>query len=422
MGKYYKDVADRIEKIIKLSPEYEGRVRYAQDLLDKYYEDWKVQYGSEAPPDPSQGRFPVKKSAVPVSGNIGKMSSRQGGGTTYSGFPINEMKNNLQIYIQRGMTEKARLVGVELYRIIELDDSSAKSNFTSFINTLKIITVEDVGIASFDLVIEIIDFLNKNPRPAFKDIDGIIIDLCEADKTHLSEQIWKSYTVDACIDNGIKRYGRSDNFEVDLLSYTDEDNKFIDDNFTNKVFNKNDSEDLRAYALVFYSRLFTGDYNAVTWWNFYMEYTSANRIEITPRDTYWDGETWKRVSKKDPTIILWDFISTVYEDNGSGPINTLRWAYFNNIKKASSRSYFLLAILATIYGIVFEGTELRATSDEDVKPLLTGDYELIMNETPISGKIRGKKSVTSSKLEPRSKTYEGTIYEDISSLCLDPKR
>ncbi len=468
MGKYYQDVAGRLGNISELSPEYENKVVRAQDLLRKYYADWQSQFGlgpsispgglfptavpatailgdigvprgsgkistlplsaiplpitgaSSTPimvsssklPPPIIGSPPVGSSPSSISvtmPSIGKMSSRLGVATTYSGYSFNDMKSYLQKYIQAGMLDKARQVGVELYRIKELSDSSAKGNFTSFINILKIIAAEDIGVSYMGLSIGTIDFLNRNPDPSFEYIDGIISDFAEIPKTHLSEELWKTYTNAKCI-----AYAKIKNLPIDS-DYTPEDINFINGNMNANFFKPADPLDLKQLALVFYKRLADKDYNAVTWWNFFIQASGKYPKGITARNTYYDGSRWKRIGGTDPTTILWDILGTLYGDDGTGPINVLRWAFFNNVKKADSRFYSLLAIIVVINQLPYKPEKM--VPGEDSAKLLRGEYQLIMNEPFIVNRGGRNAPLAPVKLHPVNEEYTIPLYTDIASHC-----
>lgn len=487
MGKYYKEVGDRLDKIKQLTPEYTDRVLYAQEMLDNFYEKWEKEYGypsttsvssgssilptkplsqpilgdigqpmgipppltgsssagrgkAPIPPRkplpapgagrgrggivpgrgissgrgrggivPGRGMAPGRGGLVPGSGrgrassssssstyDIGKMVSHPRGGTTYSGYKINDVKKYLQSYVRLGMEEKARIAGVELYRIKELTDSSAKSNYTSFINTLKYIALEDVGIADFDLTIAIIDILNKTPDLPFDIIDRMVMDMTTTKKTHLSEQVWKTYTDPKCVSYAENRAG----LIVDKI-FTKEDEAFIDANLHASFFDKKDSENVREYALVFYKRLLDKDINAVTWWNYFVAATKNEIIE--PRDTYHDGVKWKRVGKREPTVILWNIMDTLYDNE---VLNILRWGYFNDVKKSDSRFYPLLAILAILYNVPY--TPIDIVPSDNYNWLLNGDYTFNMNEN-----IKG----SGNELVPESEIYYNDEYAMIANHC-----
>ena len=462
MGEYYKEVADRLEKIKELTPEYTDRVIYAQEMLDDFYEKWEKEYGYSSNVAPSEGSIlPTKPLSQPILGDIGqpmalpaplpapltdkegkgkapipppktlppphmggtrsivkvqqdrrdrgessssrssklgigKMTSHPRGGTTYSGYKINDVKKYLQAYVRLGMEEKARIAGFELYRIKELTDSSAKSNYTSFINTLKYIALEDIGIADFDFTISVIDKLNKNSDLPFDIIDGMIMDMSTVEKTHLSEHVWKTYTNPKCISYAENRVG----LVIDN-SFTQDDEDFIDANFNASFFDKHDPVKIREYALVFYKRLLDRDINAVTWWKYFVDV--AKDVSIEPRDTYHDGEKWKRVGKREPTVILWNIMDQLYDDR---VLNILRWGYFNDVKKADSIYYAMLAILAILYDIPYKPVDISPS--DDTKWLLEGDYTFIMNEN-----IKG----SGNKLVPESEKYRNDRYAMVANYC-----
>lgn len=420
MGRYYEEVSDLLNNVIDISPEYKARVEYAQNLLKNHYNDWTNRYGNSAPIASTSGLFPTKYPDIDILGNIksepeeniasssgsvskGKMTSRQGGGTTFLGYQISDMKTYLRQFIQEGNVEKARIVGAELYRIRELTDSSAKGNFTSFINLLKIITIEDIGIADPDLTVSVIDFLNRNPEPPFGYIDGIILDLSEAPKTHLSLNVLKTYTGPKCIQYAKNKW----NLQIDV-NFSPEDDAFIDKYINIDIFDKKDPEVLREKALVFYSRLLEKNYNAVTWWNFFNLDAKNNNTSITARKTYYDGQSWKRVGQKEPTIILWDIISRIFNDNGDSPINSLRWAYFNDVKKGYSVHYAIFSILAYINNITLKFVRVEPT--EDYQKYLNGDYEFSLPKN-----TRGRTNIVN--LNPESVTYNIESFKDISRYC-----
>lgn len=435
MGKHYNTVADKLEDLIPISPEYEARIRYAQDLLVTHYREWEKSFGKRVASKSTI--LPTKPLTVPILGNIGQpraggppgktpskpqpppkpgslggassssagsighMSSHQRGGTTYSGYSFNDMKKYLQIYIRRGMTEKARMVGVELYRINELNDSSAKSNYTSFVNTLKYVALRDVGIASFNVVLGVMHLLNTAPNASFDYIDGAIMDLSSAEKTHLSEQTWKTYKDPKCAMYAERQY----DIVVDK-TFTDEDNAFIDQYFHSSIFHKDDPTALREYALVFYKRLLDKDLNAIAWWSYFVQTAGDSKVAL--RTTYYDGATEKKIGGKEPTVILWDIISELYDKEA---INTLRWGYFNDVKKEDAKYYYLIAILAIVYDIEYVPFDISPSTDSD--DLMSGNYQLELNEPYVVNKSKTVDNV----IVPESETFYDAAYADISNKC-----
>src|SRR5438105_4031363 len=92
---------------------------------------------------------------------IGKMKvgGPFGGSVTYNGHPFDEIVSAIQKYIRRGELEKAYYVTVEadLYSLVPAgtkDYSNAKSRRTAFINRLRVILGEEIGIASPSLILD----------------------------------------------------------------------------------------------------------------------------------------------------------------------------------------------------------------------------------------------------------------------------
>lgn len=92
---------------------------------------------------------------------LGKMkASGPNSSITYNGHPYDEILSCVQKYIRRGELDKAIYVGIEadLFSLIpatsKTEYSNAKSRRTNFVNRLRAIIAEEVGIASPALILE----------------------------------------------------------------------------------------------------------------------------------------------------------------------------------------------------------------------------------------------------------------------------
>jgi hypothetical protein len=108
--------------------------------------------------------------------------------TSPQGYDFDILKSALQKYIRRGETDKAIYVATELYHFRALD--GGKSCYTNFINRIKIITLEDIGIASPILCVidKLLKELNQSKPTTIKSF-SILYEII----TRLSESLHYRY-------------------------------------------------------------------------------------------------------------------------------------------------------------------------------------------------------------------------------------
>jgi hypothetical protein len=93
---------------------------------------------------------------------INKISTTYRKIITLNGYPFDVVKSGMQKYARRGYPEKCIYTMVEMYFFKFMSD---KSPFTNFINRIKVIFLEDIGVASPHAIVlasTLIDNLKKN--------------------------------------------------------------------------------------------------------------------------------------------------------------------------------------------------------------------------------------------------------------------
>lgn len=122
---------------------------------------------------------------------------------TYSGFEFDLAKSALQKYIRRGMLKKALYLACELdmFRIIP----ECKAQFTNFYNRLRIILLEDIGLANPEGVLEIAKSLSlyreeKTQKTSLL-ISDIINKMCKSPHCRFYSHV-RNYTKKLDIEKG----------------------------------------------------------------------------------------------------------------------------------------------------------------------------------------------------------------------------
>lgn len=293
--------------------------------------------------------------------------------TTYSGVEFDVAKSALQKYIRRGITEKALLVAVEIYRLKEVGGDAAVSNLC---NRLALIAVEDVGAANLSLVTDVVRVLEDGARD-LPTILAIVQLLCLSDKTRMMSHCWRAYAT---------KEGRTVSTAAGIaldISFTPEDIVYVQRYKNCQLFMSGDSDNLQWYALMFLKRMQERDLNAFSWAHFYLE-ASVN-VTVARRRKFITGNS-RNVTGK-PDIILWKMLSTVLPPNVH---DTLVSAYYNH---AENRPFLQCAILAALYNTTYTPTSLLTVAitwqtNEEMTKMVRGDYQLVVDDYVIDKHTR----------------------------------
>lgn len=102
---------------------------------------------------------------------------------TVNGYAFDLMKSALQKYIRRGHIEEALYSAFEMYMFKYL--SGGQAAYTNFINRIRVITLEDIGLGSPSMVITVNNLLNrlsesKNDRESFVIVAQIVYNMCNS--------------------------------------------------------------------------------------------------------------------------------------------------------------------------------------------------------------------------------------------------
>ena len=290
-----------------------------------------------------------------------KASSRYGNSTTYSGFPVDEMKSGLQKYIRRGMKEKAWAVAYELYLMHMIEDSAYKSLFSR----LAVIAAEDIGVADpgvVDLVIrtamgwKTAASKKKSSIPPFSEVMALIVVMCDSRKTRVMSWIWNSYTNPNSIPltMGYTNADGSRPFSVDT-SFNQED---LNHPNQTSFFQSGDDQRLIAYGTIFLNRLTKKNLNAIVWLNQFLKVIDDNgtksKLKVTrngkTRAKAYGGRTG---NKTRPEIIIFDIYRAIL---GSKVVDTYEDAYFDS---TDSRVFIMMPLTMIMMNIGCEKCPMK---------------------------------------------------------------
>ncbi len=284
-----------------------------------------------------------------------------GGSVTYSNIKLDIAKSALQKYIRRNMTEKALIIGFELYRFTEIPE--AKAAVSNLYNRLAIIANEDIGPANLPLVLEVTRLVeNKN-----RDV-GILYQmiklLSESKKTRFCSHAWRSYA---------NPDGRKISIKLGLpvdTEFTSDDLLFIDENKNCDLFVDSDPDDIRSYLLTFWNRLIKKDFNAFTWCYFYLEETK-NLVLKPKRKKFIKGNSRCSTSKAD--ILIWKVLSKFLDVETHDILVESYYDFTEN------RPFLQFSIVVALYGLKYEKFDIIAdpNNDEHIDDMLNGRYESI---------------------------------------------
>ena len=134
--------------------------------------NWKIFFG----PGNQGGKdllytFPEKqlmcsKTEFPLLFLAEKMNTTYRNVTTSCGIPFDVAKSALQKYIRRGETQKAVSIGTELCEFSKIPEG--KATYTNFLNRLRVIALEDIGIASPETILSVAEHIEKDPLYAIQ--------------------------------------------------------------------------------------------------------------------------------------------------------------------------------------------------------------------------------------------------------------
>lgn len=425
IGGYYRSVAQEVEDMLNDSNNeiYFERIKEAVDGLRRFAPDVTPDTAvpketiSKQPPIVRIFRFrrkqmqaiprepamkeSVKKDVVTVQ-NPGQMqwSGPFGGSTTYSGYPLDEIKSGLQKYIRRGMTEEALQCAIEMWRMAEVGGKSAQSNMY---NRLAIIAAEDVGLADTDLVMHVIDHVinrvHTNIDRSPERLCALVQKLVEAKKTRLMSHLWRTFAV----KEG-KECARSHKLVVD--------DDQIEVEGLDRYFLPSDSKELIPLAKMFHLRLSERNYLCIGWAAKYIDLSKGCKVKARRRRT-------------NPVIILWEMMREFLPDPC---VDILSKAYFTLSEK---RPPLMMAISWILFHSdpIYRNIEDELTKNTDIwksseylAVLLEGKYKLTLHDYVIDthtkrGSLMGRNRKNfvqeGASIENENLRFHVPIFEEI---------
>lgn len=284
---------------------------------------------------------------------------------TYSGLEFDVAKSALQKYIRRGITGKASLAAIEIYRLKEVGGDAAVSNLC---NRLAIIAAEDVGVANLSLVVDIIEALEDDTRDINKLLAMVQL-MCVSPKTRMMSHCWYAYAT----DNGRAKAIMA-GIAVDG-SFSSEDITYVQQHKDHVMFCNDDPEAFRWYILVFLRRLEQQDVNVFSWAYFYMK-ASANAT-VARRRKFINGNSRSVTGKAD--ILLWKALSQLLPANVH---DTLIAAYYNHTE---GLPFLRCAILAALHRVPYTPTNLSRAyleweNNTELSKMINGAYTLVVDD------------------------------------------
>lgn len=284
---------------------------------------------------------------------------------TYSGHNFVTVKSALQKYIRRGITVKARMAAIEMWRMIE-DDPKAKGLVSNLYNRLAVIATEDIGPANRSLMTEVVGYVNGIKRDdadrSAEKLIGYVDLMCESKKTRVMSHIWCAYATKDGRTRARKAGLELDRYSVisDSESMDDIEKDLDDDEYIEKIFAPNDPDDLREIAKVFYHRLKYRDYNAAYWLAVYLKVSDKRKVSSRNRRTQ-------------PAVLLWEVLRYFIDSRIWTALST---AYYVQSEK---RPFIMSAVVLSIYR-PREGYSKLSTitksvpTADDIDVLVSGRY------------------------------------------------
>lgn len=299
-------------------------------------EKWSTTAQSPAQTSPLNMEFQQLTLNAPINtqNSLGRMKwgGPFSGTMTYSGFTPDVMKSALQKYIRRGIVDKALYAAFELYRMGEISGGVAVQ--TNCLNRLRVIGVEDIGLANWSLVISALTILQEDKRNP-EIIAAITQMFVLSEKARLGSHMYRAYAT----PQG-QLFAKEKGLKV-TLEVTPEEEKKAQEFSQSQFWKQGDPEELRSIAGMFRLRLQEKSRNVITWMQHY-EQMSENR-NVMPRNR-----------KKNPMVILWRILDDFLTPE---VIKPLEWCYF---KLTESRPFLVAAISAVIYSVQYQKMDVES--------------------------------------------------------------
>ena len=333
---------------------------------------------------------------------------------SYSGYNIEALKTALSKYIQHGMTDKALMVAVEIYRLNEAGGGT--SPLTVLVNRLRLSLVEDIGLADIPLVVYALKTLNPAGHKEFKTLAEIIRAMCEAKKSQLVLQMWRTYSTEEGRKYAEKNTKIPIEWEMDG-ALAEQDYEVYDANIDNSLYWKEEDPDvLKPYGENFLDRLKEKDPVVLCWVSMYLN-------KCGEKDK--DGKVLKaakRDKRASPVEILWQMLGRWDTPDKTMTDTRIMGALSDAYHGLSDGTLFLvLAVLCYIRDVKY--VEHAKLSAVDVTALIDGDYELNIDEkfipekSPLRGRgaKKGKVIQDTNGLVNVSEEHSDKVYAEIYS-------
>ncbi|CAK7994500.1 Hypothetical protein POVR1_LOCUS24 [uncultured virus] len=373
-----------LESFLDAKGDYTSRPRQSKPKDGEKPEQTPAKRGAKKDPETPKAPRIVKPLTIIDNGNLGKMNwagllSKDT--KSYSGYSLDILREAIQSYIRNGDTEKALMTGVELYRLRE-----AGGEYTpvkTLINRLILSAAEDIGLADISLVLQIFETFNKCGQLQFQAIAEIIKAMCEAKKSQLVPQVWRTYATDEGRTYATKKYGEKLPVEWGLV---EEDMKIFNDRIDESPFwIDGDPEILKPYGENFYDRLSHKEWVAIGWLAMFLEQSIGSDKK--------NLKAGKRDKRTQPIEVIWQMLGRWDCPMKTGPndsilINILSETYHDI--PTNGVPIIVLAVLCVLNQV--KSSPHPKLSPVNVDKLLDGDYTLMIDEDYIVEKkaVRGR--------------------------------
>lgn len=361
--------------------------------------------------------------------NMGKMAWHGlfGNTTTYSGLRLDVVKSAMQKYVRRGITDRAVLAGLELYRMREVLLLSAnnpsrmiKAITSNLYNRIAIIACEDVGLCNINVVLECVKCCQQNKKcdPVVTNDDSplyvatMLQLLANSSKSRIASWVWKAY-----YDPDGQKIAHELGVDLDL--------KNIDQNPVTRAavtFDRSDPSDVKKAITDIEMCLDNAELKhrlkAFVCLERYMEITKDMTLKKRQKRP---GIKGTKGTTGMPVILVWHVL---YDRIPHDAYNTLVDAYFDI---EEDRPFLSLAMLLAVYRIdtgVFDmSAEInKCRSDPKLVALVHGNVPLLIEDYVIDkhtaeGRAKGASSATfvqqGAVVIPQDKTYYDPVLEKV---------
>lgn len=338
---------------------------------------------------------------VPIASNLGQMKYGVFSAITYSGFPFDQVKSQLQKSIRRGETIKALMCAVEGYRMREC---GGLSNVSNICNRIAVIAAEDVGPASINLVILAVNEMRRMIREQshnYAMIMTIVKRLCDAKKTRVLSHVRRTY-------------GTTEGIALAKRLNVEIDNNVSSQEILQEVWRYSNNMNLNTECFeafcMFAIRLKQKRFTCYQWMERYMELMKDRKISSLNRST-------------NPKALIWNELSLYL----SPEVYSILKEADKEIKHEAV--FRLLAVFICINDINPRIISIKVLPNIP-QEYMNGEYELIISDEAIdkhtkAGRMQGKDAIDfvnqGALVNNEDQTYCVGQYETFKRIYIESR-